>query len=67
MARRILVFVCILASALVALPAVASAKKAKVKRPTVTLVSPMRLKVGDTIVIRGKNFNKVARRNTVPS
>ncbi len=65
MTRRILVFLCILASALVALPAVASAKKAKVKRPTVTLVSPMRLKVGDTIVIRGKNFNKVARRNTV--
>jgi hypothetical protein len=65
MTRRILALVCILASALVALPAVASAKKAKAKTPTVTLVSPMRLSVGDTIVIRGKNFNKVARRNTV--
>ena len=38
-----------------------AAAPAKVKRPTVTLVSPMRLSVGDTITIRGRNFNKVAR------
>jgi hypothetical protein len=65
MTRRLFVALCILATALVALPAVASAAAKKAKRPTVTLVSPMRLAVGDTITIRGKNFNKVARLNTV--
>jgi hypothetical protein len=65
MTRRLLALVSILACALVALPAVSSAAKKKVKAPTITLVAPMRLSVGDTIVIKGKNFNKKAKRNTV--
>ena len=67
MPRRLLIALCLLAAAIVALPAATQAKatKAKVKRPTVTLVSPMRLVVGQTLTIRGRNFNKKARRNTV--
>jgi hypothetical protein len=63
MARRLLIALCLLAAAIVALPAATQAKA--VKPPTVTLVSPMRLVEGQVVTIRGKNFNKKARRNTV--
>jgi hypothetical protein len=41
------------------------AEAATIKTPTVELVSPMRVKVGGTIVIRGKNFSSRRVRNTV--
>jgi hypothetical protein len=64
MARRFLIVLSLLAVAILGLPAAGQAK-AKAKRPTVTLVSPMRLVVGQTVKIRGRNFNKKARKNTV--
>src|SRR5215212_6233820 len=64
MARRVLLCLCLLATAAAALPAVAGAKS-KAKRPSLTLVSPMRVELGETLTIRGKNFNKEAKRNTV--
>src|SRR4051794_2869796 len=64
MARRLLIVLSLLAVAILALPAAGQAK-AKAKKPTITLVSPMRLVVGQTVKIRGKNFNKKARKNTV--
>src|SRR3954465_12357657 len=49
-------------------PAVAgtatAAAKAK-KYPVVTSVRPMNPKVGDTLVIRGRNFNRGKNKNTV--
>ena len=63
--RRSATIICLALAALVALaaPAVASARTAK--RPKVTRVSPMRLHVGDTLVIRGRNFSSHRRRDTV--
>ena len=52
------------ASLAVPFPAEA-AKLAPVKAPTVELVSPMRVKVGGTIVLRGRNFSSRRVRNTV--
>jgi len=46
-------------------PPAASAAKKKVKRPQVTSVTPMRLKAGRTLTIRGRNFSSRRRRNTV--
>ena len=43
----------------------AAAKKKKAKMPTIKLVSPMRVAVGRTITIRGKNFSSSRRKNTV--
>ena len=42
-----------------------AAKKKKVKRPTITRVTPMRIRVGATLTIRGKNFSSKRTRNTV--
>jgi hypothetical protein len=39
--------------------------KPKPKLPTITKVSPMRAAIGDTLTIRGKNFVRGARKNTV--
>src|SRR4051794_9938765 len=48
----------------VAGPATADAAKRK-KYPVVTSVRPMNPKVGDTIVIRGRNFKRGKNKNTV--
>ena len=50
------------------LPAAAAgapAKESTAKRPTITRVTPMRLKVGDTLMLRGRNFSSRRTRNTV--
>src|SRR5215218_7497071 len=44
-------------------PATAAAKRKRY--PVVTSVSPMNPKVGDTVVIRGRNFNRGKNKNTV--
>ncbi len=48
-------------------PGVAPAAVAtpKAKAPTITRVTPMRLRVGSTVVIRGRNFSSRRTRNTV--
>ena len=51
---------------LVAAPAAPAAKRKKAsKSPTITRVSPMRVRVGGTLTIRGKNFSRKRTRNTV--
>jgi IPT/TIG domain len=49
----------------VAGPATADAAKRKKRYPVVTSVRPMNAKVGDTIVLRGRNFNRGKNKNTV--
>ena len=63
--RRIIPLLALLCLAVAAMPATAGAAKKKGKVPTVKLVSPMRVAVGRTITIRGKNFSSIRRRNTV--
>jgi IPT/TIG domain len=67
MSRRNL-FGCLLAlaalAALVAAPGTL-AKKASKRTPAITKVSPMRVKVGGTLTIKGRNFKSKARQNTV--
>jgi hypothetical protein len=65
MSRRLQV--CLLALAALALlaPAGASAAKRSRKSPVITFVSPMRVKVGDTLNIRGRGFSSRVSRNTV--
>jgi hypothetical protein len=46
-------------------PATADAAKRKKRYPVVTSVRPMNAKVGDTIVIRGRNFKRGKNKNTV--
>lgn len=62
--RRALLTLLVLALSVVALPVSAQAAKAK-KLPTITRVAPMRITVGKTLTIRGKNFSSSRRRNTV--
>ncbi|MEA2331537.1 MAG: hypothetical protein QOH58_1675 [Thermoleophilaceae bacterium] len=62
--RRLLPLLGLLCLAVAALPAPALAKK-KAKLPSISLVSPMRVAVGRTITIRGKNFSSNRRKNTV--
>src|SRR5215208_1033135 len=67
MSRRNL-FGCLLAlaalAAVVAAPG-ALAKKASKRTPAISKVSPMRVKVGGTLTIKGRNFKPKARQNTV--
>ncbi len=42
-----------------------AAKRAKAAKPKITRVTPMRLSVGETLTIRGKNFKSKPRANTV--
>ena len=64
----VIVFTLGLAAVLLSAPA-AFAKKSKrakaSKLPAVKTVSPMRVKVGGTLTLRGKNFKRSKRRNTV--
>lgn len=43
----------------------AAAKRAKASKPTITRVTPMRLEIGQTLTIRGRNFKAKKGRNTV--
>jgi len=64
--RRLAPLFALLCLAVAAMPApAAAAKKKKAKTPTIKLVSPMRVAVGRTLTIRGKNFSPNRRRNTV--
>ena len=66
MSRRKLT-TCVLALAVLAVPAGAPnavAKKSS-STPAITKVSPMRIKVGGTLTIHGRNFKTKAKKNTV--
>ena len=66
--RRLTLVLAVLATACAGLLAPAgatAAKRKKSKNPTVTSVSPMRIKAGRTLSIRGRNFSRNRRRNTV--
>jgi hypothetical protein len=67
MGRRVLqICIALLALAGLAVPAASLAKaRKKSKRPAITRVTPMRLRVGGKLTIRGKNFSSRKRRNTV--
>ena len=67
--RRLIPLFTLLCLAVAAMPAPAvAAKKAKGKVPTIKRVSPMRVAVGKSLTIRGKNFRSTRRkkgRNTM--
>ncbi len=67
MSRRPIALLLSLAALLaLAVPASAPAKAKKAKNlPVITKVTPMRLKVGSTVTIRGRNFSSKRGRNTV--
>jgi hypothetical protein len=68
MAMRRLITICLLALSAVALLAtapVASAKKSRAAKPKITRVTPMRLKIGSRVTIRGSSFKSKARSNTI--
>jgi hypothetical protein len=65
--RRRLIAICltlVAAAALVLVPAASAAKK-QASTPAISRVLPMRLGVGETLTIRGKNFSTNRKRNTV--
>lgn len=58
----------VVATAVAAGPAAApatAAKRSKAAKPKITRVMPMRIEVGERLVIRGRNFRPRARLNTV--
>jgi hypothetical protein len=61
--RRLLIALALMLAAAAALPAVSDARKSK--KPSITSVSPMRVKVGHRLKIRGRRFSTHRRRNTV--
>jgi len=65
--RTLIICFSLLAAALIAVPAGTSAagKKAKASTPKITRVMPMRLVVGQTVTIRGRNFKAKRNQNTV--
>lgn len=68
MLRRSLTALTLLALALLLAPSGASAKpgnRAQAVKPEITRVTPMRLGVGQTLVVRGRNFKPRPKRNTV--
>jgi len=68
MLRRLTLVIALVATAccvLIAPAGVSAARGKKAKNPTVTSVSPMRVKAGRTLSIRGRNFSRSRRRNTV--
>jgi hypothetical protein len=67
MAMRRLIIICLLALSAVALLATApvAAVAAKKSKPQITRVTPMRLKIGSRVTIRGHSFKSKARLNTI--
>jgi IPT/TIG domain len=68
MAMRRLITVCLLAlsaTALVVTGPVAAGAKKKASKPSITRVTPMRVEVGDTLTITGRNFKSKRSANTV--
>jgi hypothetical protein len=68
MRSRIIVICLALAGLLaIAMPGAATAKKkhAKAAKPSITRVTPMRVKVGANLALRGKRFSSKRTRNTV--
>jgi len=61
---RRLIIICLLALSAVALLAAAPVASAAVK-PQITRVTPMRVSVGNLLIIRGKHFRARAKSNTV--
>jgi hypothetical protein len=62
--RRRITIAC-LALAAVALLVPAAGAAARTPAPKITRVSPMRVKIGSVVVVRGRHFSSVRRRNTV--
>jgi len=58
-------FLLVLCTGMLAVPQPVSAADSSVNAPTIELVSPMRVKAGGKIVLRGKNFSSRRVRNTV--
>jgi hypothetical protein len=68
MHRTSLIVLSLITLAGLSLPAVGNAKptkRTKAAKPQITRVTPMRVNVGDRLVIQGKNFKVKKRRNTV--
>jgi hypothetical protein len=67
MRRLPLLLLAVLATAMsiAVLPAGAGAARPKAAKPTITRVTPMRVDVGETLVIRGTHFKARPRANTV--
>jgi hypothetical protein len=68
--RSRIIVICLALAGLMALAVPAAAAAAKKKRanasaPSITRVTPMRVSVGATLVIRGKRFSPKRKRNTV--
>jgi hypothetical protein len=67
--RRRTTTICLALAALAPLAAPSAApagsRATKAERPTITRVTPMRLGVGSTVTIRGRNFSPTRTRNTV--
>jgi hypothetical protein len=65
MSVRLLLTTTVVAAGLLAPAATAGAAKKAPKYPTVTSISPMRVEIGGTMTITGKNFVKGRAKNTV--
>jgi hypothetical protein len=68
MRRNSLTVLLLIVLASLAMPTLATAKpskRAKAAKPEITRVTPMRLGIGQQLVIRGRNFKPRAKRNTV--
>ncbi len=65
MRRLTAVLLALAALPLLIAPAAAPAEKRTVKRPAITRVTPMRLNVGDTFTLRGRDFSPRRTGNTV--
>ena len=65
MRRIIITSLTLIAAALLVVPATAGAAKSKGPVPSITRVQPMRVSVGGTLTISGRNFKAQRRKNTV--
>ena len=66
MRRIIITSLTLIAAALLVVPAIASAqKRGGTPAPKITRVQPMRVNVGGTLTITGRNFKAQRRKNTV--
>jgi hypothetical protein len=59
------IIICLLALSAVAMLATAPVASAAKSKPQITRVTPMRVSVGNLLVIRGHNFRPQSKRNTV--